>query len=46
MNTDQLALETAIEILELLTQPMLQSQLKAKIQCVIIELLENQNEQP
>lgn len=41
MNIDEVALETATEIIQLLAQPMPESQLKAKIQCVIIELLED-----
>lgn len=41
MSIDQVALEVATEIMQLLTQPMPESQLKAKIQSVIIELLED-----
>jgi len=40
-NIDEKALEAATEIMQLLTQPMPESQLKAKIQCIIIELLED-----
>jgi len=40
-NIDEKALKAATEIMQLLTPPMPESQLKAKIQCVIVKLLES-----
>lgn len=39
-NIDEKALEAAIEIMELVSKYALTSQLKAKIQCVIVKVLE------
>lgn len=41
-STDATALDTATEIMSLLPSELTNSQLKAKIQCVIINLLENE----
>lgn len=40
MNTDQKALDTASEIMQLLGKDYPYAQLKAMIQCIIIKLLE------
>lgn len=42
MNTDQKALDAAAKIMSLLPLELTNSQLKAKIQCVIIDFLENE----
>lgn len=42
MRIDQKALDTASEIMQLLDQPMPYGQLKARIQCLIIESLREQ----
>ena len=42
VSKDQKALEVASDIMELLEKPMPTSQLKAKIQCLIIDLIEEE----
>lgn len=43
MNTDQKALDTASEIMQLLDKPLPYGQLKAMIQCIIIDVLSETN---
>lgn len=43
MNTDQKALDTASEIMQLLDKPMHYGELKARIQCIIIDVLSETN---
>lgn len=43
MNTDQKALDRASEIMQLLDKPIPYGQLKAKIQCIIIDVLSETN---
>lgn len=43
MNNDEKVLVAATEIMELLNKPMPFGQLKANVQCTIIELLEEKD---